>query len=82
MPETRARLAKCFLAVFPGLKEEEVYAASPATVSDWDSVASLTLLTVIEEEFGVQVDVAELLEALSYDHLSVYLKKRIDSRKA
>lgn len=78
MPNTPARLAKCFLAVFPELKPEDVTLAAPTTVTDWDSVASVNLLTVIEEEFGVQVDFTDVLETLSYEQLCVYLENRID----
>ena len=40
----------------------------------WDSVASITLLNVIEEEFGIELDLDRLAELDSfgriYDHLN------------
>ena len=50
MDKVAAGLTKCFAAVFPELTPEEILAATPATVKSWDSVATLNLLTVIEEK--------------------------------
>ena len=55
MDDTRARLERCFAAVFPDLSPDEIERASPATVASWDSLANVTLVSVIEEEFGVQL---------------------------
>ena len=56
MDEQQRRLANCFSAVFPELTSEEIVHASPATVRGWDSVAVVTLLSVIEEEFGINIE--------------------------
>lgn len=71
--DTRARLIKCFAVVFPELSEEEIPRASATSVADWDSVASVTLMSVIEEEFGVELDADSLEQLVSFelmlDHL-------------
>ena len=77
MDETRSRLANCFLAVFPELTSDTVTTATPTSVKGWDSIATLNLLTVIEQEFGVEIDFAELLETLSYGQIAGYLERRI-----
>ena len=73
MDDVRARLEQCFLAVFPDLTPAEIPAASPATVEAWDSLANATLVSVIEEEFGVELPMEELAELASFalllDHL-------------
>lgn len=56
MDERQKRLANCFCAVFPELSGEEITQASSATVQSWDSVAVVTLLAVIEEEFGISIE--------------------------
>lgn len=66
MPDTRSRLAQCFQAVFPELSIENVGTAAPATVRAWDSVATVTLFAVIEEEFGVALDLDELADEISF----------------
>jgi acyl carrier protein len=72
-----ARLSKCFLAIFPDLKSEEVARSSPATVKAWDSVATVTLLTLVEEEFGIRIEVEDLDQFTSFDNLQNYLRRRL-----
>jgi len=74
MVDPRTRLIKCFLAVFSQLKEEDVTQASVASVIDWDSVASITLLTVIEEEFSIQLSADDLGSLTSFEKILEYLK--------
>jgi acyl carrier protein len=77
MDNIQSHVKRCFLAVFPELAESEVVAATPSTVGGWDSVATLNLITVMEEEFGVQIDFVDLMDALSYEQISEYLQNRI-----
>jgi acyl carrier protein len=74
MPDTRARLVKCFSAVFPELSEREIAMASPASVGAWDSLGSVTLLSVLEEEFEVQIDPDALEQLVSFDLILDYLQ--------
>jgi acyl carrier protein len=60
MDSTNARLRKCFGRVFPDLNEEQTLQASAAGVTQWDSLATLNLLALIEEEFGVIIDLDDL----------------------
>ena len=69
MTDVRARLTRCFTAVFPDLADHEVPAAALATVPGWDSIAHVTLLTVVEEEFGTTVDPDEIEHLTSFEAL-------------
>jgi acyl carrier protein len=60
MPDVETRLVGCFLSVFPQLSEADIRGASQEKLEAWDSVAAITLVNVIEEEFSTQID---------YDHL-------------
>lgn len=60
MPDVDTRLVGCFLTVFPDLTEADIRSASQDRMEQWDSVAAITLVNVIEEEFSTQID---------YDHL-------------
>ncbi len=60
MSDTQQRLVQCFQAVFPDLDERDVVNASSSRVGGWDSLATVTLVAVVEEEFGVQFDASEL----------------------
>src|SRR4051812_35373363 len=55
MTDTRAHLIQCFAAVFPDLGEEEIPRASKETTANWDSLANFSLISVIEEEFAIQI---------------------------
>jgi acyl carrier protein len=49
------RVRDCFRAVFPELSDERIEAAVHTEMDEWDSLASLELLTVIEEEFEIRL---------------------------
>jgi acyl carrier protein len=69
MADLRTRLEQCFAAVFPDLSADEIRSASTASVPAWDSLAFATLVSVIEEEFGVEIPVDELAELGSFNLL-------------
>jgi acyl carrier protein len=75
---TQQRLAQCFQAVFPDIPVSEIAGASADTVSDWDSVAQVTLVSVVEEEFGVMLAEERYGELLSFsawcEHLETLLR--------
>ena len=71
------RLTNCFQTVFPDLPETEIPAASQASVAAWDSVATVTLLTVIDEEFGIQVDFRQLAGLDSFSRIHDYVSREM-----
>ena len=60
------RLHDCFREVFPDLPEEQIEDVVRAEMPEWDSLTTLTLLTVIEEEFSVQLDEDEVAKLTSF----------------
>lgn len=74
MEEVRNRLVKCFEVVFPSLIKEQIPIASQRTVSVWDSVAAITLLNVIEEEFQIQMDFDLLPDLDSFESILAQLQ--------
>jgi acyl carrier protein len=75
MDEQKRRLARCFAAVFPELSSEEILQASSTTVRTWDSVAVVTLLAVIEEEFGMTIDEDDPARFDSFQAILSYLQE-------
>jgi acyl carrier protein len=73
--EGSAALDRCFAAVFPELADDEIPAASVDSVSEWDSLASLTLIALLEEEFGAQISELDLPELRSYADVRDYLRR-------
>lgn len=76
MDDLRPRLTACFAAVFPGLAAGEIPFASPASVGSWDSLATISLITVVEEEFGVQFPPEDLESLGSFELILDYLESR------
>jgi acyl carrier protein len=70
---TESRLVHCFAVVFPHLSVHDIVHATVFDVPAWDSMSHLTLLAVIEEEFGVAVGVDDIDRLTSFaaivDHL-------------
>lgn len=58
--DVRERLIKCFSVVFPELTEKEILRIALNGPGNWDSLSWVTLLAVIEEEFGINLDVGGL----------------------
>ena len=69
----RKRLAGCFQAVFPTLSEAQIHNAKQSEISDWDSLAALKLATLIEEEFGIELDFEQAAELETFQALADYL---------
>jgi acyl carrier protein len=75
MDEKQVRLAGCFLVVFPELNFDRITEASSMSVQNWDSVASVTLLSVVEEEFGISIEDDDLAMFNSFSGFLNYLQK-------
>jgi acyl carrier protein len=77
MPEIDDRLTRCFASVFPALSPEEIGSASVESVPAWDSLAAVTLVAVLEQEFDTQIDLMELPDLTSYQAVRDYLEKHV-----
>ena len=76
MDEREVRLKRCFQVIFPDLTEERIGEASKSNVAEWDSVAMVTLINVVEEEFGIQIDLSDVEQLLSFREFLSYLTTR------
>jgi acyl carrier protein len=75
MDEMERRLAACFSAVLPDLAPDEIGQATSTSVEGWDSVATVTLLTVVEEEFGISIDDENPARFNSFRNILTYLQE-------
>jgi acyl carrier protein len=66
MNDIQERVTQCFSNVFPDLRAEEIPRASTASLASWDSVAHITLLSSIAEEFGQSFELEDFEELVSY----------------
>lgn len=78
----RAQLEDCFAIVFPTLSPEEIASATMQTVSQWDSLAMLTLVSVIEESCAIRIDLDDLPNLVSFEQLAAYLESAAAPGKA
>jgi acyl carrier protein len=69
------RLIRCVSSVFPGLTDQEIRAADFEQLIQADSLAAVTLLALIEEEFGVEVGTDTLAELGSAQRICQYLQQ-------
>jgi acyl carrier protein len=76
MVDTRERLARCFTAVFADMKEEDAPRASMEEVEAWDSLASVTLVSLVEERFGVRIEPEEFARFVSFDEVLRLLERK------
>jgi acyl carrier protein len=72
-----SRLTSCFQAVFPDLPASEIPIAAQDTVRAWDSVATITLINVIDDEFHVLLDYERLAEYRSFEDVRSFLAENL-----
>jgi acyl carrier protein len=71
--EQSETLVKCFRAVFGDLPDAAIQSATTETLLSWDSIAAVTLLNVIEEEFKIEIDYDQLPQFSSFDAILKYI---------
>ena len=76
MDNVTERLTTCFATVFPKLAASRITVASVQDVPEWDSVAQVNLLSVIGEEFGMEIDFDEFEDATSFRAIAERLHEK------
>ena len=82
MDEVETKLMSCFSAVLPELTVGEIAQATATTVRSWDSVATVSLIAVIEEEFGIAIDTEALSNFDSFQGILGYLRDSCPQRQS
>jgi acyl carrier protein len=67
MPDGQERLLECFRVVFPEATREQLLSARAGALPGWDSIATATLVSVVEQEFGIEVPLESLSGLDSFD---------------
>lgn len=76
MINTNQRLANCFANAFPEIQPNEIPTASAASLAAWDSVAHITLLSAISEEFGVEFAPEDFEQLISFALIADFFAAR------
>jgi acyl carrier protein len=77
MSDIQERLVNCFSVVFPTLSREEIPHAEDTSVASWDSLAAVTLVAVIEDEFGVSIAPEEYEKITSFASTREFLQGKL-----
>jgi acyl carrier protein len=73
--QIREKLDHCFSLAFPHMPPAQRPTASVDNTQGWDSVAQVTLLTLIGEEFAIEIDFEEFEGATSFEALAARLRE-------
>jgi len=73
------RLLDAFSAVFPTRSREEILSANRDGWPEWDSLAAITLLTVLQQEFHSGIELADLETLPSFAAVRDYVKARANA---
>jgi acyl carrier protein len=76
MSEVRESLRECFEAAFPAVPLSSLETLAPERDAVWDSLATLTLVMLVEERFGVRIPTDEIPRLMSFDAMADYLETR------
>ncbi|HEY1792330.1 MAG TPA: acyl carrier protein [Opitutaceae bacterium] len=79
MNTLQGRLEDCFALALPGVHREQARSASMETVAAWDSLATINILALVEEEFRIKVPDEDLVNFKSFGLIAAYLGKRADA---
>lgn len=77
--EVRTKLERCFALTFPKLDRARIPSASATAMSEWDSVANISLLTLVGEEFGIEIDLEDFEDATSFAAIESRLSQMVQA---
>lgn len=72
----KSRLVECFATAFPDLSRQEIPSAAMASVASWDSLAVITLISLIEEEFHTSIPPDDVIDLISFELILEYLQRK------
>lgn len=78
--QTRSRLEQIFRAVFELPPDAPVHNIRQINFRKWDSLGHVLLMSAIESEFGIQLDIATSVKLTSFESLELYLTENARDR--
>ena len=76
MNDLDERLIDCFRAVLPNIEHDEMKSVTMQSAPGWDSVMTITLITLIEESFGVETLPEDIEHLTSFQTIRAYLMRK------
>ena len=81
MTDLKTKLVECFAVVFPNRPPEALLTANRESFEEWDSLAGLTLLAVLQEQFEIEIDPMDLEQLSSFPRIQTYLDRRLPAQR-
>lgn len=66
MADVESRLLKIFESVFPAVPQQQLRNVDQHNTAAWDSIATVTLISLIEEEFNISFDLDRMETLTSF----------------
>ena len=76
MNTIKERLSNCFALAMPELDQADISRASISSVAGWNSIATVNLVSLIEEEFDIQISDADMDNFVSFELILDYLRSK------
>ena len=75
MTDVQKLLRECFQTTFPAVPASSLETLAPDRDPAWDSLATLTLVMLVEERFGIRIPTDEIPHLLSFQARAEYLER-------
>ena len=75
MTEIENRLMECFTAAFPDIPVDEIRSLQAKDSDLWDSLATVTLAGLVEEEFDMDIGAEQAPHFVSFESLVAFLSQ-------
>jgi acyl carrier protein len=76
MNDIDERLLDCFQAVLPEVERANIPKVTMKSEAAWDSIATVTLISLIEETFGVDTQPEDIGQLTSFLAIRQYLERK------
>lgn len=77
MNDISQRVTNCFLNIFPDADPQAIPTATNENFPGWDSIAQVTLLASIAEEFSIELEMSDFEELVSFPLIVSTLEQRL-----
>lgn len=67
--DVRERLIRCFAAVFDQVEEDAIPLLHSEAIEAWDSLANVMLMSVVQQEFSLNISLEEAKSLNSFETL-------------
>lgn len=76
MNDNYNKLIKCFSLVFPEVDQIELSRVSVNNSPEWDSLTNIQLVSLLEEEFDLEINSVDLEDLYSFEMILDFLNKK------